>query len=100
MLPPSNNNDQAEGRASSDVVTLAQYRTRKPLAAPQAGLPRLVPISEIIALLGIDRSTFYRKYRDHPAFPRPVKIGRMLRYPENEIAAFYQRLIIDEREPA
>ena len=53
--------------------------------------PRLMARPEVETLTGLSRSTIYREMREG-RFPEPVKIGRAVRWREDEIAAWIASL--------
>ena len=49
---------------------------------------RLITLPELSRLLGLSRATIYRQIAADPAFPRPVKIGRVTRFRESDAQTF------------
>ena len=54
---------------------------------------RLLRISEVCAIVGVSRAMIYKsmKHRTAP-FPKPVKIGAVARWPQDDIEAWVVRL--------
>lgn len=49
---------------------------------------RLITLPELARLLGLSRATIYRQIAADPAFPKPVKIGRVTRFRESDAQGF------------
>ena len=50
---------------------------------------RLLTLDELAAALGgLGRATIYRRIKDLPAFPKPLKIGAATRFRESDVQAF------------
>lgn len=50
--------------------------------------PALIDIATLKARLGIrGNATIYRRIKDDPRFPRPVKIGKLTRFVEADVRA-------------
>jgi excisionase family DNA binding protein len=60
---------------------------------------RLVSINEFASRLGFSRRQIYR-LQHRQEIPPPVKIGRVVRWPESEIAAFIERKMGERKQLA
>lgn len=49
---------------------------------------RLITLPELARLLGLSRATIYRQIAADPAFPQPLKIGRVTRFRESDAQRF------------
>ncbi|MFB7842335.1 helix-turn-helix transcriptional regulator [Microbacterium sp. NPDC056052] len=57
------------------------------------GLERLLSIDELSAYLGVPKQTIYNWRTKTPAYgPQPIKVGRVLRYPETSVQLFVDAL--------
>ncbi len=54
---------------------------------------RFIDRQELQSLLGMSRSEVYRRLDGDPDFPRPLHIGRAVRWVSTEVAAFQERLM-------
>ena len=52
---------------------------------------RLLPKSGIALALGVGETTIWRRMRDDPAFPRPLRIGARLYWKSDEIADYVRQ---------
>lgn len=60
----------------------------------------LIDMSSLMARLGIGgTATVYRRIKDDPRFPKPVKLGRLTRFVDAEVSRYIEELA-DAREPS
>lgn len=51
-------------------------------------LADLMTVKDVCRTLGISRSTLYARLDSDPSFPRPLKIGGLTRFREDELEAW------------
>ena len=62
---------------------------------------QLIDIESLKTKLGIGGSaTVYRRIRDDPHFPKPVKIGRLTRFVDAEVDSYIERLVRTRKSAA
>jgi predicted DNA-binding transcriptional regulator AlpA len=55
--------------------------------------PALIDITTLKARLGIGGSaTVYRRIKDDPHFPRPIKLGKLTRFIDAEVGQYIEHL--------
>ena len=74
-------------------LQLERKRIARPACAGQATVAtqrqELLRLRDVCQLVGLSRSTIYKRLADHQ-FPKPIRLGRMVRWPKQAVTAWWQ----------